>query len=187
MGLAGTLRSYRLRTHSDTLVALENIAYAGQSAGYASQPGEVVNYVENHDNQTLFDNHVFKLPLGTPREDRARVQVLALATTTFSQGVAYFHAGVELLRSKSLDRNSYNSGDWFNRLDWRAQDNGFGGGLHPRRFFRPSENSRQHAAVQAAQRRGRASTAAPSQHRQPTGTHGRCRPARRPRPSRRGF
>jgi len=60
------------------------------------------------------------------------VQVLGLALTAFSQGVAYFHAGVDVLRSKSLDRNSYDSGDWFNRLDWTYRDNGFAAGLPPR-------------------------------------------------------
>jgi pullulanase-type alpha-1,6-glucosidase len=132
VGLAGTLRGYRLTTHEGRRVPLAQIDYAGQPAGYASQPGEVVNYVENHDNQTLFDNHVFKLAPGTSMEDRARVQVLALATTTFSQGIAYFHAGVEILRSKNLDRNSYDSGDWFNRIDWTLQDNFFGTGLPPK-------------------------------------------------------
>ena len=39
--------------------------------------------------------------------------------------------GVELLRSKSLDRNSYNSGDWFNRLDFTDQTNNWGVGLPP--------------------------------------------------------
>ena len=33
------------------------------------------------------------------------------------------------MRSKSLDRNSYNSGDWFNRLDWTYTDNNFAVGL----------------------------------------------------------
>jgi pullulanase-type alpha-1,6-glucosidase len=132
VGLAGSLRGFRLQTHDDTLQPLERINYAGQPAGYASQPSEVVNYVENHDNLTLFDSNVFKLPPGTRSSDRARVQVLALATTAFSQGTAYFHAGVELLRSKSLDRNSYDSGDWFNRLDWTLQDNFFGTGLPPK-------------------------------------------------------
>jgi pullulanase/glycogen debranching enzyme len=55
--------------------------------------------------------------------------VLGAAINAFSQGVAYFHAGIDTLRSKSLDRNSYNSGDWFNRLDWTYQDNHFGTGL----------------------------------------------------------
>jgi hypothetical protein len=39
------------------------------------------------------------------------------------------HAGSDLLRSKSLDRDSYNSGDWFNRLDFTFQANNFGVGL----------------------------------------------------------
>jgi hypothetical protein len=132
-GLAGTLQGYRLRTFDGSVKKLADIDYVGQGAGYASQPGEVVNYVENHDNPTLWDIHLLKLPRDTPREDRARVQVLGGALTAFSQGVAYFHAGVELLRSKNMDRNSYDSGDWFNRVDWTLQDNFFGGGLPPRR------------------------------------------------------
>ncbi len=131
VGLAGTLRGYTLITHTGEAKRLEQIDYAGQPAGYASQPSEVVNYVENHDNQTLFDNHAMKLPLATSREDRARAQVLAGAVTAFSQGVAYFHAGVDVLRSKSLDRNSFNSGDWFNRLDWTYQTNHYATGLPP--------------------------------------------------------
>jgi pullulanase-type alpha-1,6-glucosidase len=131
VGLAGTLRSVRMTTRDGSVRALADIDYASQPAGYASQPGEVVNYVENHDNPTLFDINVLKLPQATSREDRARVQVLGLAVTAFSQGIAYFHAGVELLRSKSGDRNSFDSGDWFNRLDWTATDNHFGSGLPP--------------------------------------------------------
>jgi pullulanase/glycogen debranching enzyme len=132
VGLAGTLQGYRMTTSDGTVKSLAEIDYAGQGAGYASQPDEVVNYVENHDNATLFDINVLKLPPDTNREDRARVQVLGGAITAFSQGIAYFHAGEELLRSKSLDRNSYDSGDWFNRLDWTAQDNHFGSGLPPK-------------------------------------------------------
>lgn len=132
VGLAGTLRSYRLPTHEGPVKPLAEIDYAGQGAGFASQPGEVVNYVENHDNQTLFDILALKLPRETRAEERARVQVLGLALTAFSQGVAYFHAGVELLRSKSGDRNSYDSGDWFNRIDYTLQDNGWGAGLPPK-------------------------------------------------------
>jgi len=90
-----------------------------------------VNYVENHDNPTLYDLNAMKLPPGTTAAERSRVQLLALALNAFSQGIAYFHAGGELLRSKSLDRNSYDSGDWFNRIDWTAQDNFFGSGLPP--------------------------------------------------------
>jgi pullulanase len=130
-GLAGSIRSYPLQTFDDKLTPLERIDYGGQPAGYASEPSEVVNYVENHDNQTLYDINVFKLPASTSRQDRARVQVLGMAVDAFAQGVAYYHAGIDVLRSKSLDRNSFNSGDWFNRLDWSYRDNYFGTGLPP--------------------------------------------------------
>lgn len=133
VGLAGTLTSYRMQTMRGDTVPLTGIDYAGQAAGYAREPGEVVNYVENHDNQTLFDVSVFKLPDATSTSDRARVQTLGAALTMFSQGIAYVHAGQEVLRSKSMDRNSYDSGDWFNRLDWSLRDNFFGTGLPPAR------------------------------------------------------
>ncbi|NNG22819.1 alpha-1,6-glucosidase domain-containing protein [Telluria aromaticivorans] len=129
VGLAGSVRSYPLQTVDGQVRKLEDIAYGNQPAGYASQPGEVVNYVENHDNQTLYDINVLKLPVATSTADRARVQVLGMAINAFSQGVAYYHAGIDTLRSKSLDRNSFNSGDWFNRIDWTYQDNYYGTGL----------------------------------------------------------
>lgn len=132
LGLAGSVRDYVMTDHLGQAKPLSAYDYGGQPAGYASAPGEVVNYVENHDNQTLFDINAFKLPLSTSREDRARVQMLALAINMFSQGVAYFHAGGESLRSKSLDGNSYDSGDWFNRLDWTFSDNYFGTGAPPK-------------------------------------------------------
>lgn len=131
VGLAGTLRDYRTTDARGRQVTLAGIDYKGQPAGYAAQPGEVVNYVENHDNQTLYDINAWKLPRATTPDDRARVQLLALALNAFSQGIAYFHAGGELMRSKSLDRNSFDSGDWFNRIDWRGQANHFGTGLPP--------------------------------------------------------
>ncbi len=132
VGLAGSIRNFEIQTYTGQRKKLSEIDYAGQPAGYASEPSEVVNYVENHDNQTLFDNNIFKLPLGTSTEDRARVQILAMAINAFSQGIAYFHAGGDILRSKSMDRNSFDSGDWFNRLDWTYQSNYFGSGLPPK-------------------------------------------------------
>ncbi len=131
VGLAGSIRDFVMTTHWDATLRLDQIDYGGQPAGYVVDPQEVVNYVENHDNWTLFDNNAFKLPIATSREDRARVQILGAAINSFSQGVSYFHAGVDTLRSKSLDRNSYDSGDWFNRIDWSYSDNGFAAGLPP--------------------------------------------------------
>ena len=129
--LAGSLRSQMMTTATGERRALQDIPYGDQPTGYAREPAEVVNYTENHDNMTLWDSLAFKLPRTTSAAERARVQVLGAALVAFSQGVAYFHAGQDILRSKSLDSNSYDSGDWFNRLDWSYQTNHIGSGLPP--------------------------------------------------------
>jgi pullulanase len=129
VGLAGSLADFALQDHTGQNRTLSQIDYAGQAAGYIAEPTEVVNYVENHDNPTLYDINALRLPRETTSAERARVQVLGSASVLLSQGIAYLHAGQEILRSKSLDRNSYDSGDWFNRIDWTLQDNGFASGL----------------------------------------------------------
>ena len=132
LGLAGNLRSFSFKGNaSRVLVRGDKVDYNGSAAGYADQPDEVVNYVDAHDNETLFDSLTFKLPVATSMADRVRMSSLSLATTTLSQTPSFWHAGADLLRSKSLNRNSYDSGDWFNTLDWTGADNGFGHGLPP--------------------------------------------------------
>ncbi|WP_420747137.1 pullulanase-type alpha-1,6-glucosidase [Ornithinimicrobium sp. Y1847] len=132
IGLAGNLRTFDLRSQeTGELVTGEQISYNGSPAAYAEHPDEVVNYVDAHDNETLFDILAYKLPQETSMAERVRLNTLALSTTALSQSVSFWHAGADLLRSKSLDRDSYNSGDWFNLLDFTRTDNGFGRGLPP--------------------------------------------------------
>lgn len=38
-------------------------------------------------------------------------------------------AGDDLLRSKDMDTDSYDSGDWFNKIDWTGESNNWGIGL----------------------------------------------------------
>ena len=129
VGLSGTLRDYRFVDRFGSLRSNADIDYFGQRAGYTASPTETINYVEKHDNQTLFDINAFRLPQSTSPADRVRVQNLGTAIVLLSQGIPFIHAGQELLRSKSLDRDSYNAGDWFNRLDYSYASNNFGVGL----------------------------------------------------------
>ncbi|MEU3457176.1 pullulanase-type alpha-1,6-glucosidase [Micromonospora sp. NPDC006766] len=132
VGLAGNLRGYRFTDSSGRQVTGAQVDYNGSPAGYTAAPGEAVTYVDAHDNEILYDALAYKLPQGTSAPDRARMQVLALSTVVMGQGTGFVTAGSERLRSKSLDRNSYNSGDWFNQIRWDcAQGNGFGAGLPP--------------------------------------------------------
>jgi pullulanase-type alpha-1,6-glucosidase len=132
LGLAGSLAEFSLRDHRGQVLAGRDIDYHGQAAGYTSDPQEAINYVAAHDNETLFDINQYKLPREAPMAERVRAQNLATSLVLLAQGVPFLHAGQELLRSKSLDRNSYDSGDWFNLLDFSFEENGWGRGLPPR-------------------------------------------------------
>ncbi|CAN5512235.1 hypothetical protein BH23ACT6_BH23ACT6_08870 [soil metagenome] len=132
IGLVANLRDYTLRSaETGEDVTGAGIDYNGSPAGYADQPWHVVNYVDAHDNETLFDSITLKVDEDLPMSDRVRLNALSMATVSLSQGISFWHAGSDLLRSKSLDRNSYDSGDWFNLLDFTKGDNGFGRGLPP--------------------------------------------------------
>ncbi|WP_309500511.1 pullulanase-type alpha-1,6-glucosidase [Streptomyces shenzhenensis] len=130
VGLTGNLAGYRFTDTDGKEVTGAEVDYNGSPAGYADAPGDALAYVDAHDNESLFDALTYKLPAGTSASDRARMQVLAMATAALSQGPSLSQAGTDLLRSKSLDRNSFDSGDWFNAIHWNCADgNGFGRGL----------------------------------------------------------
>jgi pullulanase/glycogen debranching enzyme len=131
LGLVGNLADYPLPdpARPGKTILGRDLAYEGQAAGHTAEPWECVNYVDAHDNETLYDNGVWKLPAATPLDVRVRLNTLALATTALGQAPCFWHAGTEILRSKSLDRDSYDSGDHANAIDWSLQTNVFGTGL----------------------------------------------------------
>ena len=128
--LAGNLASYSFISSTGELTTGADVLYNGSPrAGYTADPQENIVYVSAHDNETLFDAIQYKAPLGTSMEDRVRMQNMGVSLVAMSQGVPVFHAGTELLRSKNMDRDSYDSGDWFNQLDFTYQQNNWGHGL----------------------------------------------------------
>ena len=131
VGLAGNLAAYEFTGASGETVRGDGIDYNGSSAGYTADPQENIIYVSKHDNETLFDAIQYKAPATVDLAGRTRMQNLGNSLVMLSQGVPFFQAGDDLLRSKSLDRNSYNSGDWFNAIDWTGQTTNWGRGLPP--------------------------------------------------------
>ncbi|MCQ4205984.1 pullulanase-type alpha-1,6-glucosidase [Streptomyces longispororuber] len=132
VGLSGNLAAYEFTDTDGKKVKGSGVDYNGAPAGYADAPGDALAYADAHDNESLYDALTYKLPATTSAADRARMQVLAMATASLSQGPALSQAGSDLLRSKSLDRNSFDSGDWFNAIHWDCRaGNGFGRGLPP--------------------------------------------------------
>jgi pullulanase len=131
VGLAGNLRDYTFTSMEGTTVKGSDVRYGGDPAGYTLDPQEVITYVSAHDNETLFDAVQLKAPRAASMDTRVRMHNMGMSLVALGQGIPFFHAGDELLRSKSMDRNSYNSGDWFNKLDWTYQSNNWGVGLPP--------------------------------------------------------
>lgn len=128
-GMAAAIAGFQLVDRNGSLVNASQIDYNGQPSGYAADPQEVISYIEAHDNETLFDTIQEKAAPADTMADRVRMQNLGMSILSFGQGIPFYHAGVELLRSKSMDRNSYNSGDWFNKLDFTYNANNWGVGL----------------------------------------------------------
>ncbi len=129
VALAGNLADYMLIDASGAEVTGKDIDYNGSPTGYTQDPQEHIVYISAHDNETWFDAVQYKAPASATIADRVRMHNLGLDIVGFAQGVPFFHAGDDMLRSKSFDRDSYNSGDWFNRLDFTYQDSGWGSGL----------------------------------------------------------
>ncbi|XP_014513519.1 pullulanase 1, chloroplastic isoform X1 [Vigna radiata var. radiata] len=132
IGMAANLQDFVLTNcKGEEVKGSEILTYDGTPVAYASCPTETINYVSAHDNETLFDIVSLKTPVDISVTERCRINHLATSIVALSQGIPFFHCGDEILRSKSLDRDSYNSGDWFNRLDFTYNSNNWGVGLPP--------------------------------------------------------
>ncbi len=102
-------------------IHLENVRSA--AAFWALSPAQCVNYVSAHDNLTLWDKLACSFSSGT-KSLRIRMNKLAAAIYMTAQGIPFFQAGEEFLRSKpaadgtGFDENSYRSPDSVNALKW---------------------------------------------------------------------
>jgi pullulanase len=129
VGLTGNLRDYTFTDSAGATVTGAQVLYNGQPTGYTKSPIEAVNYASVHDNQDLFDQVQLKSSFSDSIAARARRQVMGMSLVTLGQGIPFYQAGDDLLRSKDMDQNSYDSGDWFNKIDWSGQTANWGIGL----------------------------------------------------------
>ncbi|MGA8087107.1 MAG: pullulanase-type alpha-1,6-glucosidase [Terracidiphilus sp.] len=129
VGLTGNLRDYTFTDSAGATVTGAEVNYNGQPTGYTKSPIEAINYASVHDNQDLFDQIQLKSSYSDTIAMRARRQVLGMSLVTLGEGIPFYQGGDDLLRSKDMDQNSYNSGDWFNKIDWSGQTANWGIGL----------------------------------------------------------
>lgn len=93
------------------------IAFSSSIGQFAGEPEQCVNYVECHDNHTLWDKIVLSTE-GETDEQRRSMHRLASAMILTSQGIPFIHAGQEFMRTKGGVENSYKSPVEVNGLDW---------------------------------------------------------------------
>lgn len=124
VGMTGNLATYPYINKKG-----EQVEGSNDYIGYALNPVESVNYIDKHDNETLWDNTQTKLPFDMEMDDRVRVHLLSTAFINYGLGVPFHQLGTDILRSKSMDRNSYDSGDWYNKVDFTLESSNWAIGI----------------------------------------------------------
>lgn len=83
-------------------------------------PGQSVNYVEAHDNLSLYDK-LKASKRGSSEAQLASYHRLSTSVIMLAQGMPFIQAGQEFLRTKLGDENSYKSSDAVNSLKWNSR------------------------------------------------------------------
>ncbi len=115
-----TTRGYiqeNIQGRNGTLTGIAgSISFSPQLYGFTQEPWESINYHSSHDNLILYD----KLKWSTQEGDTmiARRTKLAFAILLLSFGIPFFHAGTEFMRTKFMNKDSYNLPDDINRIRW---------------------------------------------------------------------
>ncbi|MFH4967856.1 type I pullulanase [Gaetbulibacter sp. M240] len=84
---------------------------------WSLHPWQSVSYVSCHDNHTLYD----KLKISTENQTVGSIEAMDKLTNAIvltSQGMAFLHAGSEMLRTKQGVENSFESPDSINKINW---------------------------------------------------------------------
>ncbi|TYS69121.1 type I pullulanase [Sutcliffiella horikoshii] len=89
--------------------------------GLFLDPAQSINYIESHDNHTMWDK-IAVCNSHENEETRIKRHRLAASVTLLSQGIPFLHAGQEFFRTKGGEENSYKSPDSINSLDWERKN-----------------------------------------------------------------
>ncbi len=115
VGIKETIKFGIVGSTDHPQVNYDNINYSDHP--WAREPWQTMNYVSCHDDLTLWDKLNWSIPEAT---DAERIEIHKLANTIVltSQGAPFLHGGVDFLRSKGGNHNSFESPDSVNRIRW---------------------------------------------------------------------
>ncbi|ACZ00903.1 type I pullulanase [Streptobacillus moniliformis] len=93
----------------------------GQGLKSYIAPNQLIQYIEAHDNNTVFD-HIEITNGNESLDDRIKMQSIATSLIMMSQGIPFIHAGQEFFRTKNGVENSYKSSDEINKFDFERAE-----------------------------------------------------------------
>jgi len=95
----------------------------GSIHDFTDSPTETINYIECHDNRTLYDHFCEYRDLRNDdiqfyESDLVRMHKLGAVVVFTSQGMPFMQMGQEMCRTKNGVENSYESPDEINKIHW---------------------------------------------------------------------
>lgn len=109
-GIVGAIKHPQVRNDS--------VNYS--KAPWATEPTQMISYVSCHDDMCLVDRLKASIPDITPAE-LVRLDELAQTVVFTSQGIPFIYAGEEVMRDKKGVRNSFQSPDSINAINWHLK------------------------------------------------------------------
>ena len=88
--ILGNIKNKNFVNFEDEQINTSHFKFRGSNLAYGLRPSESINYVSKHDNQSLWDNTQYKLPLTMEIEDRIKLHSLQLSYPLLSFGVPLF-------------------------------------------------------------------------------------------------
>lgn len=85
-------------------------------------PLEVINYFNAHDNLIFYDKLIKS---GVSVENIKDLTYMAFSILMTSQGIPFFHSGNSFLRTKKMNKNSYNAPVEINGIDWSLKEKNY--------------------------------------------------------------
>ena len=119
ISMVAGIENYVLQDQMGNMTKAQDFSFARS----AKDPADVVNTIATPNSETLFDALQYNLPSHFLPEERIRAHHISLAIPLLSQGVPSVQMGADLLRSKSMSKQSNSGGDWINRVDFTQQSN----------------------------------------------------------------
>jgi pullulanase len=97
---------------------IKNGISGSQNWDFGNYTYQSINYVTAHDNLTLYDKLLKANNTNVYSKSVDYQARLSNSIVMFSQGTPFLHAGVDFLRSKGGNHNSYDAPDSVNQLDY---------------------------------------------------------------------